>query len=119
MSVLERIRLLWCVAAILSPAAWATETVNVTNVQTVTAGMKTGVILKIRGSGAKCTYLGNLAKRYPEKADSPWVLRADRRNCRKTEKGDLVMTDVMGIVLLESLPVPAGTALTLYERPGR
>lgn len=119
MSVLGRIRLLGCVAAILSPPAWATETVNVINVQPVTAGMKTGVILKIPGSGAECTYLGNLTKRYPDKADSPWILRADRRNCRKTEKGDLVMTDVMGIVLLESLPVPAGTALTLYERPGR
>lgn len=119
MSVLERIRLLGCIAAIFSPPAWATETVNVINVQPVTAGMKTGVVLKIRGSGAKCTYLGNLAKRYPDKADSPWILRADRRSCQKSEKGDLVMTDVMGIVLLESLPIPAGTALTLYERPSR
>lgn len=95
----------------------ATETVQVVNDQPITEKTNLGVILRIVGSGAKCTYLAFPSKRYPDRADSQWVLKADRRSCFRSAKGDLVMTDVRAIVLLDGLPVPAGTNLTLYERP--
>lgn len=95
------------------------EAIQVTNDKAVKAGMNVPVILRVVGSVAQCNFLSYLTELQSGTPEAHWVLKADRRSCLKSARGDIEMTDVQALVLLDHLPVAAKTNLDLYVRPGK
>lgn len=98
--------------------AFAQASIQVTNLQAITAGMTRPVVLKVVGSPAACTYLGRLVQVRPKDPNSPWVIKAEQRSCLKSKGGDLTIIEVQALVPLPTLPVKQNSELNLFVRDG-
>jgi hypothetical protein len=95
------------------------ETFQVITDKAIKPGMNVPVILRVVGSVAQCNYLSYLTELKPGTPEALWVLKADRRSCLKSPRGDIEITDVKALVLLENFPVAPKTNLSLHVRPGK
>ncbi|MDF9779027.1 hypothetical protein [Pseudomonas baetica] len=107
------------ITLLIANGAAGAEVIQVINDKKITEEMTQPVVLEVVGSNPRCGYIAFLTLINPGTPKAQWLLKAKSLSCRGANQYSIKITDAKALVVLNELPVPAKTALELYDRTGK